>query len=168
MMDFFELIQRRQSVRAYQRGTVTEALLSKILEAVRTAPSAGNFQAYEVYVVEPTRLAELTAATFEQKFLAEADLALVFCANPRRCEYQPPERWAMQDATIATTFAVLAIEALGLATCWIGAFQPEKVREIIAAPAGFEPISIVPVAAAGEHPERTPRRALAEFVHRTS
>jgi nitroreductase len=166
-MDFFELIQRRQSVRAYKRGAVTEELLRKILEAVRTAPTAGNFQSYEVYVVERRRLEELTAATFDQKFLAEADLALVFCANPARCEFEPPETWAIEDTTIATTYAVLAIEALGLATCWIGAFDADKVSKIIHAPAGIQPISIVPVAAAGESPERTPRRRLEEFVHRT-
>jgi len=165
-MDFFELIQHRQSVRVYKRGAVTEEHLQKILEAVRTAPSAGNFQAYEIYLVERRRLEELTAATFDQKFLAEADLALVFCTHPARCEFEPSARWALEDATIATTFAVLAIKALGLATCWIGAFEPEKVAKIIGAPPGIEPMSIVPVAAAGESPERTSRRRLEEFVHK--
>lgn len=165
-MDFSETIQARQSVRAYHPREVEEEKLQAILEAVRTAPTAGNFQAYEVYVLRKREQIEaLTQATFEQKFIAQAPLALVFCMNSARCEYQPAEFFALQDTVVATTFAVLAIQTLGLATCWVAAFVAENVAKAIGLPDGHKPVAIVPVAYAAEAPPRTDRRALSEFVH---
>ncbi|HEX8925169.1 MAG TPA: nitroreductase family protein, partial [Terriglobales bacterium] len=152
-MEFRELVERRQSVRVYRRGDVDLEKLTEILEVTNRAPSAGNFQAYEIYVVPQAKLDELQAATFDQKFVAEADLALVICTHAARCEYPNPEQWSMQDASIATTFAMLAIADLGLATCWVGAFSPGDVAEVIQAPEGVVPMAILPISAPGEQPE---------------
>lgn len=165
-MEFRELVERRQSVRVYRRGGVDLEKLTEILEVTNRAPSAGNFQAYEIYVVPQAKLDELQSATFDQKFVADADLALVICTNAARCEYANPEHWALQDASIAATFAMLAIADLGLATCWVGAFATEAVAKVIQTPEGVVPMAILPVAAPGEQPERTPRRVLQDVVHR--
>ena len=165
-MNFSETIQTRQSVRAYLPREVEEEKLQAILQAVRTAPTAGNFQAYEIYVARKReRIEALTGATFEQKFLAQAPLALVFCANSARCEYQGPEYYALQDTVIATTYAMLAAQDQGLVTCWVAAFLPEKVSQAVGLPAGHKPIAILAVAYPAETPPRTPRRELNEFVH---
>jgi nitroreductase len=165
-VEFFEVVRQRQSVRAYSAREVDPAAVQSILEATNRAPSAGNFQAFEVYVVRGReKQAVLAAATFDQKFVAQAQLSLVFCTNASRCQYDGADTWALEDATIATTFAMLAIADLGLATCWVGAFLPEKVAAVIGAPAGVVPMAILPIGHAGEVPERTTRRSLAELVH---
>lgn len=165
-MEFFNVVHSRQSVRKYLSRPVEEEKLQAVLEAVRQAPSAGNFQSYEVFVARtPEKIQALTDATFDQKFIAEAPLALVFCVNSARCEYQPADYFAQQDTTIATTFAMLAIAALGLATCWIGAFLPDKVAAAMQLPAGLKPLAILPIGYADEQPERTSRRTLSEFFH---
>ena len=72
-MDFFNVVYSRQSVRTYLSRPVEEEKLQAILEAVRQAPSAGNFQAYEVFVARtPAKIQALTDATFDQKFIAQA------------------------------------------------------------------------------------------------
>ena len=77
---------------------------TKILEAVRTAPTAGNFQAYEIYVVSgAARMRALAAAAFNHDWIAQAPMALVVCTHAARCEYDPKEHWALQDASIAAT-----------------------------------------------------------------
>jgi nitroreductase len=165
-MEFFNVVHSRQSVRKYSSRPIEEEKLQAILEAVRQTPSAGNFQAFEVFVARtPEKIQALTNATFDQKFIAQAPLALIFCVDSARCEYQPAECFAQQDTAIATTFAMLAITAVGLATCWIGAFLPEKVAAAMQLPEGLKPLAIVPIGYADETPERTSRRALSEFVH---
>ena len=47
-MEFFDALKARHSIRAYTDMPVEEKMLDKILEAVNQAPSAGNFQAFEV------------------------------------------------------------------------------------------------------------------------
>lgn len=164
-MDFFEVVEKRQSVRRYAERVVESNKLNAILEAANRAPSAGNFQSYEIVVVrrEDQRKA-LTAATFGQDFVAQAPVSLVFCMNSSRCEYTPPETYALEDATIACTFAMMAAMAVGLSSCWVGAFDSAKVSRVAGCKNGVVPIAILPIGYADEEPERTTRRTLGDLV----
>ena len=166
-MVFLELVRARHSVRRFRAEAVAEELVTKILDAVRTAPSAGNFQAYEIYVVRgEARMRALAAATFGHDWIAEAPLALVVCTHAARCQYDGAEHWALQDASIAATLAHLAIVDVGLATCWVGAFLPAKVSAAIDAAEGHVPLAVLPVGYGDEVAQESTRREVAEFVHR--
>lgn len=170
MPDFFEVIRSRHSVRAFAPTPVREKDLASILDAMNRAPSAGDLQAYEVVVVRtPERRRLLARAALDQDFVAEAPLVLVFFMNPARSRRKYGHRgetlYACQDATIAAAHAQLAAHALGLGTVWVGAFDDEAVRQIVAAPAGLRPSSLLVIGHPGEVPERTPRRALEDLVH---
>ncbi len=165
-MHYFELIQQRQSVRKYSSQPVEPEKITRILEVANRAPSAGNYQSFEIYVARtPEKLRQLTASTWDQKFIADANIALVICQNPSRCQYPGAEKFSLEDATIATTFAMLAITELGLATCWIGAFDPDAVARAMGIPESQKPVAILPVGYPGETPERTTRRSLSDLVH---
>jgi nitroreductase len=60
--------------------------------------------------------------------------------------------------------AELAATAEGLGTCWIGAFNPQVVREVLALPHGVEPIAMTPLGYSDLHPEPRDRKPLGEFV----
>lgn len=168
-MDFFELTGRRHSVRAFKNVPVEQDKISRMLEAVNSAPSAGDLQAYQVYLVRSRdkRLA-LARAALDQFFISEAPLALVFCAAPSRSAIKYGQRgrqlYAIQDATIACAYAQLAAVALGLGSVWVGAFSEEGVRRTIGASGDEIPIAILPVGYPAEAPEVTPRRRLADLV----
>lgn len=169
-MNFFEAVRKRHSVRAFAATPVEPDKLQAILEAANQAPSAGNFQAYEIYLArrERDRLA-LARAALGQMFIAEAPVALVFCAHPARSAGKYGQRgirlYALQDATIACAFAMLAATTLGLATVWVGAFDDAAVARAIGAPQGILPVAVLPIGYPAEEPEPTPRRQLQELVH---
>ena len=166
LMDFFSLIQARQSVRAYQPRLVEAEKITALLEAANRAPSAGNFQSFEIYVTTDSKQIEkLTAATFDQKFMSGAPLCLIFCMNAARCEYQPAELFALQDTSIACTFSMLAATELGLSSCWVGAFIPEKLAEAVGIPKEHKPVAVLAIGYAAETPERTSRRKIEEVAH---
>jgi nitroreductase len=166
-MEFMELVQTRRSVRRYRGDAVPTELVAKVLEAVRTAPTAGNFQAYEIYLVSGAlRMQALAGATFNHDWIAQAPLALVVCSHAARCQYDPKEHWALQDASIAATPAHLALADLGLASCWVGAFIPAKVAAVVEAAEGHVPLAVLPFGYADEVPQDSGRRAVEEFVHR--
>lgn len=166
-MEFFETVETRQSVRVYTKQTIEAEKLDAILRATNRAPSAGNFQAFEVYVVENAEKREaLTKATFGQDFVGQAPVVLVFCSNPAKCQYDQPELYGLEDASIACTFAMLSVTALGLSACWVGAFKAEDVATVIGAPKGQTPVAILPIGYPNEQPERTSRRPLNELVHK--
>jgi len=169
-MDLFDVFARRYSVRAYQPGPLPEAALQAILEAAGAAPSAGNMQAYEIVVVrEPERKKRLAQASLDQTFMVDAPVLIVFLANPERnaARYgrRGRELYALQDATIACAYAQLAATALGLGTCWIGAFDEEPVREAIEAPAAWRPVAILPIGVPADVQGHRARRAITSLVH---
>jgi nitroreductase len=169
-MDFFETIDARHSIRAYQDRPMDEALLQQILENINRAPSAGNLQAYEVYVIcDAAPRSALVAAAYDQEFLAQAPLVLVFCTHAKRSAVRYMQRgtelYCIQDATIACTFAMLAATALGLSTVWVGAFDEERVRGVLGAPPEHRPVAMLPVGYAAESPRIRPRRKLNDLVH---
>jgi nitroreductase len=169
-MDYFELIQKRHSVREYQSKLVEKELVEQILNAACCAPSAGNLQAYEIYVIEDeARRKALVAAARDQEFLRVAPLVLVFCAHPARSEWKYHQRgvdlYAVQDASIACTFAMLAAANLGLGSVWVGAFNDEAVMQILGNPEGLRPVAILPIGYPAVEPAGRPRRSLTDLVH---
>ena len=168
-MDLFEAIQRRRSVRAFTQKTVEPATLARVLAAANAAPSAGNLQAYEIFqLTRPNHRAALAHAALDQFFIAQAPVALVFCANPERSAVKYHERgaqlYSVQDATIACAFAMLAATALGLGTVWVGAFDDAAVQSVLHR-RDLLPVAILPIGYPAEEPEPTPRRSLDDLVH---
>ncbi len=172
-MEFFEVIDRRRSVRAYAKSPVARDQLESILATMRLAPSAGDLQAYQIAIVEKRETkAALAEAALAQHFIAEAPVVLAFCANPALSEGKYGRRGALlyciQDATIAACYAQLAATALGLASCWVGAFDEARVADALGLPAGLRPVAIMPIGYPAESPERPPRRPLDEIVRRAA
>jgi nitroreductase len=169
IMDFFETVHARQSVRAYHAKPVEPKQLEAILSAANQSPSAGNVQGYEILVVRyAATIRSLAKAAFNQMFIAQAPIVLVFCADPARSGAKygvaGEQLYCVQDATIATAYAQLAATALGLATCWIGAFKEEDIAKVLGLRAGLRPIAMLPVGWPAETPARTSRRALNDLV----
>ncbi|RPI91434.1 MAG: nitroreductase [Chloroflexi bacterium] len=169
-MEFFDVVKERHSVRVYTGQSLEAGKLQQILEAISQAPSAGNLQAYEVYLVcEAKRKTALAQATHGQEFLAQAAAILVFCAHAARSTGKYGKRgsdlYCLQDATIACTFAMLAATALGLSTVWVGAFDEEKARRAIEAPQAHRPVAMLPVGYPGEAPRGRSRRSLNDLLH---
>jgi len=168
-MQFFDVLNARRSVRVYQKTRLEPSSLDAILRAVSLAPSAGCLQAYRILVVESAEAkAALAAAAFDQTFVAEASVALVFFAEPDVSGAKYGERgrslFSLQDATIAAAYAQLAAAALGIASCWVGAFDERAVARAVGAPRGLRAVAIVPLGGPAETPSRPPRRPLADLV----
>jgi nitroreductase len=52
-----------------------------------------------------------------------------------------------------------------LGTCWVGAFDEDKVRQIVGAPAAWRPVAILPIGVPSEAAGVRERRALGDLVH---
>jgi nitroreductase len=171
VMDYFEVVNERHSIRAYQNIAVEQEKLQQILQAVNRAPSAGNLQAYEVYLTCDEKVKRtLVAAAHQQEFLAQAPVVLIFCTHADRSAVRYGDRgidlYCVQDATIACTYAMLAATALGLSTVWVGAFEEEQVRQAIDAPPSHHPVAMLPIGYAAEVPRLRRRRNMNDLIHR--
>lgn len=169
-MLFFELLRRRQSIRKFEPRALEEEKLEQIFAAANSAPSAGNLQAYEIVVIRDERTRQaLVGAAYNQAFIAQAPVILIFCAHCRRSEAKygkaGGELYSLQDATIACAYAELAAAAVGLGTVWIGALDVPAVMRITGIPPEWKPVALLPLGYRGETPPVTSRRARSDLVH---
>ncbi len=170
MWSFFETVRNRHSVRRYEPGmSVEHEKLHAILETATAAPSAGDLQAYRIFVVtDAERREQLVQFSPRHAFIAEAPVCMVFCADPQRSiatfGEQAGKMFAIQDTTIVASYAQLAAVAAGLASAWVGSFVSQGIADLLEIPAAVEPISLITIGYPAELPELTPRRALTEIV----
>jgi len=170
-MEFYDVIKTRRSVRSYKPDPIPDDVLKRVLDAARIAPSGSNRQPWKFIVVkdEETKR-KLVSACHNQSWMAEAPVIIVACAQEldyNRGGYMGKLSGVM-DATIAFTHLILAARAEGLGTCWIGAFDNERVKEILGVPEGWNVAALTPLGypAEGENAfrETTNRKPLEEIV----
>ncbi len=128
--DLFAVMKKRRSTRKFSDKVVETAKIDKVIAAADTAPTAGNFQGFEIfYVKSPEKKRSLVDACNHQAYV-DAPVVLIFCKNPSRVKLNfPPyilRKFAIQDATLAASYSQLAAQALGLSSIWIGMFDEQK------------------------------------------
>lgn len=168
-MEFSEVIAKRRSVRHFNtRLAVTEEDLRALLEAGVRAPSAGNIQPWRFFVLTTEEARTTLAAAIGQKWATSAPAIIVVCLDPRPCYARYGERgeslYAVQDTAAATHAILLAAVDRGLASCWIGAFDEDAVREAIGAGRPITPVAVLPIGYSAEAAGRPMRRPLEEVT----
>ena len=167
--DFLGFLTSRTSVREYDDEPLSEDEIEYILDCASTAPTAGNLEAWDVVVAsdEEVRLA-LADAAFGQRHIEKAAITFVVCANYVRSMSRYGERgilYAVEDATIACTYMMLAAHARNRHSCWTGAFDEEEVREILQLPQHVRPIALLAVGKGHPSGILTERMNKGEHVH---
>ena len=165
--DLFEVMKRRRSTRKFDEKPVEDWKVDKILAAADTAPTAGNFQGFEIFYIKNEKLKEKLVDAANKQPYVNSPIVLVYCKNPSRVKLQFPVRmlkkFAIQDATLAAAYSQLAATALGLSTIWIGMINEKKVAEIIGTDLVPSSILCIGYPVKRKHPK--PRRNLSELIH---
>ena len=146
-MEFSELLKIRQSVRQYQQRPVARALLDKLVEAVRLAPSASNAQPWKLIIVdEPELRTRVAQATFSKtvtfnRFAPEAPVIAVFVTEKSGFITQvgallKKRQFSLIDIGIAAAHFCLQAAELGLGTCILGWFDEKRIKRLLRIPGG--------------------------------
>jgi len=166
-MDVFDAIKNRRSIRKYKNTEIEAEKVEKILESARLAPSAANRQEWKFIVVEdPQTRKKLVEAAHGQKFIEEAPVTIVACSTESE-RIMPCNQYAYTvDLSIAVSFMILEATEIGLGTCWLGAFDEGKVKEILAIPEDIRVPAMFTVGYADENPAPRPRKDIDNIICR--
>jgi nitroreductase len=161
-MNFFQVVFNRCSIRSFQKKNVDDKLIGLILYSATRAPSAGNCQDWEFIVVKDEKIKEeIAIAALHQMFIKEAPVVIVVCSDLDRIKLRYGERgeklYSIQDTAASIMIILLAAQALGLGTCWVGAFDEERIKEILELPRNLRPLAIIPVGYPKERIEKSER-----------
>ncbi|BDQ30336.1 nitroreductase family protein [Nitrosopumilus zosterae] len=164
--DLFRVFATRRSTRKFDKTKVEDWKVDKILSAADVAPTAGNFQGFQVFLIKNKNTKEALVEAANKQPYVNAPVVLVFCTDPSRVKLKfPPEileKFSLQDATIAAAFSLLAASGVGLSTIWIGMFDEEKVRKILGT--DLRPSSILCIGYPDKKKPPKSRRNLKELI----
>jgi len=159
-MDVISAIRARRSIRKYEPRPLPGDVLADLLDAARLAPSANNLQKWQLIVVTDSRLKKkLATVSGGQDFVAGCSAYLVGVT-------EPGAPYSTVDMTIALDHLSLRAVELGLGTCWVGDFEPEKIKDVLGIPGGHE----VPICMTVGYPAQVPsarrRKNLSDLFHK--
>ncbi len=145
-MNFTTLAKSRYSVRSFSDKKIEDEKLQIILKAARVAPTACNNQPFRLYVLQSEDAIEKLKGA--SKFVFGAKTVIIFTSveeeewkNPFTAEYHTGEI----DVSIVCTHAMLQAWELGIGSCWVGYYDPEKVRSALSIPKNEKIVAILPL-----------------------
>ncbi len=158
-MTILEAIRNRYSCRAYRDKPIEQDKLNTIFEAARLAPSAMNTQDWRfVVVTDNDTRRQVAEQTNRPGVFQKAGAIIAACSNSdhvMRCG----QAIGPIDVAIALEHIALQATELGLATCWIGSFETDKVRVLLGIPADVAIIELMAIgypADSKKPPQREP------------
>lgn len=160
-MDILKTIKNRRSVRKYKEKEIEPRVLKKLKEALIWAPSAGNLQSRKFYFVFNSEIkSRLAEASFGQKYVEEAPLAVVACIDfeiEKKYGSEGKNFYSIMDASAGIENMLLLAHELGLGACWT-VLDRKKASKILNLPDNLQAVSVIPIGYPDEEPE-APERA---------
>lgn len=164
-MNFSEIVQTRRSIRKYKNKEIEEDKLRLILEAGRLAPSAKNSQDWKFIVVKDKLLKEKIALfSFNQEFIKEADVVIIAVATETERIMACGQYAYTVNLSIAMSFMICQAWELGIGSCWIGAFDEEKIKDLLKIPNNYRIVALSPFGYPDENPPQRKRKSLEEII----
>lgn len=135
----------RTSVRKYLDKQVEDEKVEMMLKGAMAAPSAGNQQPWEFYVVKNKETIEkLSKTSLYASCSASAPLTFVACYH---IKCRMPE-YAHIDMSASVENLLLEADSLGLGAVWLGIAplkeRMDAVREVLNIPEDLEAFAIIP------------------------
>ena len=143
-MDFYNLVEERQSCRAYDSSReVSQESLNRILEVARLAPSACNSQPWHLITIthpdNRMKVAEALTSMGMNKWASQATAFIVIVQESpnftaRLVGLIKNKHFPLIDCGIVASHITLAATAEGLGSCILGWFGEKQLRNILQIP----------------------------------
>lgn len=126
-MEAIQNLLARISVRQYSDQPITDKALHTILEAGMSGPTAVNARPWSFIVVRDrdmlNRMADGNGRAAEP--LRKAALGILICGDLERAFKAAPDYWVV-DGSIAAQNMILAANALGIGSVWLGTWPQQN------------------------------------------
>lgn len=176
-MEFFELTEKRRSVRAYDATkTVTREQIEKIICAAQQAPSWKNRQPSRFYCLLTGEKHDLFCREClpERNAAKSVGAALIvttfvknvsgFSGDGQTADNECGNGWGYYDLGLASEHICLAAKDLGLDTLIMGLRDGEKIRKFLSVPETEQVVAVIAVGHGTSQPAKPPRKNTDEVL----
>lgn len=168
-METLEAIRTRRSIRRFTSEPIPAEIVTRLLAAAMSAPSAGNQQPWHFVVVDDRKLLDAVPGIHPYAGMCKtASVGVLVCGDTNIEKF--PGFW-VQDCSAATQNMLLAAHDLKLGAVWAGIYPLEDrvraFRSLFGLPAHVIPLCLV-VLGYPDQRLQAEDRFLEERIHRNT
>jgi len=140
-MDLISAIKSRKSVKHFDKKVPDWRKVIQAIDFTRFSPMAGNMFSVKFTIIEDRKKIEKIADACQQGFVADAGSLIVITSNREKVKkmFDANEKgFAQQQAGAVIQNLLLALTEKKIASCWVGFFDDDLVREAVKVPSEEE------------------------------
>lgn len=146
-------ILERRSIRQYIDKSVDNNVITELLKAAMSAPSAGNQQPWQFLVInDKNTLNKIPEVHPHSAMIRQVSTAILVCGD---LDLEVHKGYWVQDCAAATENLLIAIQAMGLGSVWLGVYPREDrvkgMQALLDLPDNVIPFSLLPVGYPAEY-----------------
>ena len=134
------VIKSRHSVRKFKPDALDENAIKDVLECAALAPTARNVQPWLFGVIkDKSMLHKIAECTDNGKFIKDCTVCFAIFG-------EKGEKYYLEDCCAATENLILALQAYGIASCWVAGETKayvESIRVLLNVPEKFTLVALV-------------------------
>jgi nitroreductase len=156
-MDVHEAIATRRALRSLAPAQISDELIRDLAAHAGLAPSCANNQPWRfVFVAAPDRL-EAMKSVFSagNRWCHEASLMIAVVSRKEDDCVIRDRDYHLFDTGLAVAFLMLRATELGLIAHPVAGYSPDRTRDVLGIPAGFDIITIILVGRRAPEPNPT-------------
>lgn len=167
-MEFKELVSKRYSCKSYSDKKVEDEKILEILEIARLSPTAKNLQEQKVYVLKSEEALKKVDEATPCRYNAPVVICVAFDKNNVFTYPGDKRDSGVEDASIVATHIMLATKEVGLESCWLNYFDPDKLHDLLGLPENEEVLMLLDVGYPSENAKplanHTNRKEVKDFT----
>lgn len=168
-MEFDKVIEKRKSVRSFKNKLVSWKDIIYAINAAHKCPGAGGELHMRFIIIENPKTIQKLADAAEQSWINDASIIIAVVSEDKHLENVYGERgriYSRQQAGAVINTILLKLTDMGLAGCWVGSYDDEKVRHALYIPKEKQVEAIIPIGYEKPAPEKKRKRRLFETITR--
>ena len=175
-MELQDVMEKRRSIRKYQKKEVAKELIEQIIEAAILAPTWKNSQTGRYHVITSQEMLEKVKweglARFNGENVEDAPVLIVETFVKNRSGFEKTGEpsnelgngWGCYDLGLQTMNLLLKATELGLGTLVMGIRSEERLREIVSIPPEETIVSVIAVGYEDIDPLKPKRKIASDII----
>jgi nitroreductase len=170
-MDFEKVILQRKMIREYiANKQIPDELIMRLIKNDHRSPSAGHTQVQEFIIVKDSITnKKLRKVAVDQDYVELAPVLIIVCSNTSRSinryGMRGREFYSIIDGAFASMIILLSAVNEGIGAAFVGAFEDDKVSQILELPKHVKAVGIICLGYPAETPEKLSRIDISKLVH---
>jgi nitroreductase len=164
-MELLREIAERKSTVSFHDKELEQAVIERVLEAGRRAPSAKNRQPWRFIIVRSQQIrSRIYGAAYQQDHVGQAPVIIALCTT--NVDYRMPNghHSYLMDIAMAASFMMIQAEAEGIGSCALGTYDEQLVKEILTVPYSMRVPLLLLLGHAEQRPEFSERKSLDRII----